>query len=78
MIDVYVEMDTNSKPKADSIKLVSEHPDNSISAENAFVVARRAIIRCGLKPGGYNLPVDKYERWKTIVMTFNPEKMRNK
>ena len=38
--------------------------------------ARRAIIRCGAS--GYNLPVEKYDQWRDIEMTFNPERMRIK
>ena len=42
--------------------------------ELAFQAARRAILRC--QETGYSLPPDKYEQWKTIEMTFNPEQMR--
>ena len=38
--------------------------------------ARRAIIRCGAD--GYKLPPEKYDQWRDIEMTFNPEKMRIK
>ena len=41
---------------------------------NLGQAARRAILRC--QKGGYNLPVEKYEHWREIEMTFNPEKMR--
>ena len=49
---------------------------SSDAARRAFAAARRAIIRCGRD--GYDLPAEKYDRWRSIEMTFNPEKMRNK
>ena len=36
--------------------------------------ARRAILRC--QSGGYQLPADKYEQWKDVVITFDPSGMR--
>ncbi|MEM6478789.1 MAG: energy transducer TonB, partial [Pseudomonadota bacterium] len=42
----------------------------------AFEAARRAIIRCGAK--GFDLPSEKYDQWKEIEMTFNPEQMRTR
>ena len=32
--------------------------------------ARRAIIRCGFQKDGYDLPSDKYERWRDVVVDF--------
>ena len=46
------------------------------SARQAFEAARRAIIRCGAT--GYDLPIEKYEQWREIEMTLNPERMRIK
>ncbi len=37
----------------------------------AFNAARRAVMRC--QP--YDLPVDKYEHWRSMEVVFNPEKM---
>ncbi|MEM9438259.1 MAG: energy transducer TonB, partial [Pseudomonadota bacterium] len=38
--------------------------------------ARRAIIRCGAT--GFDLPREKYDQWRQIEMTFNPEEMRTR
>ncbi|MEQ9675666.1 MAG: energy transducer TonB, partial [Roseovarius indicus] len=38
--------------------------------------ARRAIISC--VADGYKVPPEKYDQWRDIEMTFNPEKMRIK
>lgn len=38
--------------------------------QDAFERARRAILRC--ERGGYDLPEDKYEQWRTMMMPFDP------
>lgn len=40
----------------------------------AFRNARTAVIACGRR--GFDLPAEKYEDWRDIEVTFNPEKMR--
>jgi hypothetical protein len=42
----------------------------------AFEAARRAILRC--QSGGYNLPADKYEHWRSHTMVFDPSQMRRR
>lgn len=76
-IDVRVEMEQTSKPK-DSIELISYQGGSKEAAEKAFEIARRAILRCSIQNNGYGLPPDKYEQWKVIIMTFDPETMRTK
>ncbi len=39
--------------------------------KQAFEAGRRALLRCG----PYDLPKDKYEQWKEIEVTFNPQNM---
>jgi len=39
-------------------------------------VAIRAVTNC--LRNGYEFPPEKYEQWKQIELTFNPEKMRLK
>jgi hypothetical protein len=46
------------------------------SARLAYEAGRRAIIRCG--QNGYPLPAEKYDQWKEVEITFDPEKMRMK
>ena len=59
---------------AASIEMLSASGGSAAAARQAFEAARRAIIRCGAS--GYDLPTEKYDRWRNIEMTFNPEKMR--
>ena len=73
---VGVSMTPEGKPVTDSIRLISFSGGSEGAARRAYESARRAIIRCG--SSGYNLPSDKYDQWKEIEMTFNPENMRIK
>ncbi|VAV95767.1 TolA protein, partial [hydrothermal vent metagenome] len=73
---VAVSMTTDAKPVTSSIKQLSATGGSGTAVKQAYEAARRAIIRCGAT--GYNLPRDKYDRWRNIEITFNPEKMRIK
>ncbi|WP_397543581.1 energy transducer TonB [Roseovarius salis] len=73
---VSVRMAEDGSPLTGSIEMVSSSGGGDGAAEQAFQAARRAIIRCGVD--GYDLPPGKYERWRDIEMTFNPERMRIK
>ncbi len=55
-------------------KLVSAQGGDQGARAVAFRNARTAVIACGR--GGFDLPTEKYESWREIEMTFNPEKMR--
>ncbi len=71
---VAVEMKPDGKPRNETIRLLSASGGSDGAARQTFESARRAIIRCGAS--GFDLPKDKYSRWRDIEMTFNPEKMR--
>ncbi|QMU57893.1 MAG: energy transducer TonB [Boseongicola sp.] len=71
---VSVEMQQSGKPINESIKMVSSSGGSSGGARQAFEAARRAIIRCGVR--GFSLPVEKYDHWRDIELTFNPEGMQ--
>lgn len=73
---VSVEMTEDSKPVGNSIRMVSSSGGSAGAAAQAFEAARRAIIRCGAS--GFDLPREKYDHWREIEMTFNPENMRIK
>src|SRR6056297_3192069 len=73
---VGVQMAETGKPEIGSIRMLSATGGGDAAAKQAFEAARRAIIRCG--NDGFNLPVEKYDHWRDIEMTFNPEKMRIK
>tara|TARA_R110001583_G_scaffold129304_2_gene281059 strand:- start:22085 stop:23251 length:1167 start_codon:yes stop_codon:yes gene_type:complete len=75
-ITVGVAMNEDGTPQAGSISLLGFEGGTETGAQSAFEVARRAIIRCGAR--GFPLPVDKYDHWRNIEMTFDPEQMRFK
>ncbi|WP_087206285.1 energy transducer TonB [Yoonia vestfoldensis] len=54
-------------------RLLSSDGDQS-ATNTAFEAARRAILRC--QRGGYQLPADKYDQWREVVITFDPSGMR--
>ena len=71
---VAVSMARDGRPEIGSIRLVGSSGGGDTAAKQAFDAARRAIIRCG--NDGFDLPVEKYDQWRDIEMTFNPESMR--
>ncbi|MEQ9240953.1 energy transducer TonB family protein [Roseovarius indicus] len=73
---VSVSMSEDGRPITASIEMLSASGGSDSAARQAFEAARRAIIRCGAD--GYKLPPEKYDQWRDIEMTFNPEKMRIK
>lgn len=75
-VEVAVSLQPDGKILAGSVRMVSSTGGSSGAAKQAYEAARRAIIRCGAK--GFVLPIEKYDHWRDIVMTFNPEKMRIK
>lgn len=58
------------------VTLLSSQGGDTNATESAFQSARRAVVRC--QKTGYKLPIDKYDHWRDIEITFNPEKMRRK
>jgi hypothetical protein len=71
---VAVSMTEDGRPMAESLRMLGFDGGSAEAARQAFESARRAIIRCGAN--GFSLPRDKYEQWRNIEMTFNPENMR--
>lgn len=68
---VTVRFELDRSGKVVGRKVVAVKPRNPSGAlEIAFQVARAAVLRS--EP--YDLPVDKYARWKTVEITFNPSK----
>lgn len=75
-VTVTVGISMNRDGKPDEPRLLGHTGGSEAAARKAFDVARRAILRCG--GNGYDLPADRYEHWREIEITFNPEKMRLK
>ncbi len=75
VVTVGVSMGRDGKVSGD-VRLISAQGGDATSQRTAFRAARRAILRC--QRDGYPLPAEKYDHWKEIEMTFNPERMRVK
>ncbi|MCB1312982.1 MAG: energy transducer TonB [Sedimentitalea sp.] len=73
---VAVSLTPDGKPVGNSIRLLSSSGGGEQAARQAFEAGRRAILRCGAT--GFKLPAEKYEQWRDIEITFNPERMRIK
>jgi hypothetical protein len=61
-----------------NVRLIASDGQSEEATRVAFDFARRAILRCSNELGGYKLPPEKYDQWRTIEMTFDPERMRIK
>lgn len=62
----------NGRPITKSLTLLDHTAANSEAVTQAFALAKRAVMRCGRD--GYKLPVEKYEYWRNIEITFDPER----
>lgn len=60
---------------ASTPRLVSADSEDSAAVEAAMRRARSALIAVS-RDGGFALPAEKYEDWRRIEITFNPENMR--
>lgn len=74
-VAVTLEFDLTPEGKVDGdVRFVSATGGTDALAQTAFQTARRAVMICGSK--GFNLPADKYDHWKQVVLTFDPATMR--
>ena len=73
-VTVGMEMEPSGRVVSSSLRLIGSEGGSASAADTAFQAARRAILRC--QGDGYQLPQDKYDQWKQIEMTFNPDDMR--
>ena len=72
-ITVAFGLDQSGRIQGD-VRQVASDGGTAGSQSIAFQAARRAILRCGA--AGYDLPIDKYDRWRNVEITFDPSGMR--
>ena len=77
-VTVAFSLDKNGKIERNEIKLVSSEGGEGSAARSAFTNARKTIFKCQKKWDGFNLQNFDYEQWQQIVLTFNPDQMRNR
>ncbi len=75
-VTIAMSLDRDGRVDANTIALIDATDGSQTAIDIAFQSARRAILRC--QKDGYELPVDKYDQWRDIEMTFNPESMRTR
>mgnify|MGYP000099467362 CR=1 FL=1 len=70
-LTVAMSMTPEGKVEGGSLRLLSGEGGSDRAKKIAFEAARRAILRCQKK--GYDLPKEKYDHWREIEITFDPE-----
>ncbi len=73
VVTVGFSLDRTGRVQGD-VRQVSSVGGDAATQRAAFDAARRAVLRCGAR--GFPLPADKYDQWRDIEMTFNPEGMQ--
>ncbi len=73
-VTVSFSLGRDGKVASGDVRQLRAEGGDAATQRAAFQAARRAILRC--QKGGYALPVEKYEHWRDIEMTFNPEGMQ--
>ena len=77
-VTVAFSLDRNGKIERNEIKLVASEGGNGSAARSAFTNAKKTIFKCQKRWDGFNLQDFDYEQWQQIVLTFNPDQMRNR
>ncbi len=73
---IAVELSEDGKPRGGTLRQISATQGSADAVRSAYDAARRAVLRCGAK--GFDLPQEKYDHWRVVEITFNPENMRNR
>ena len=76
VVTLGMSLDRDARVVGGSLRLLSAQGGDARAQNAAFEAARRAVLRC--QRGGFDLPIEKYDHWRDIEMTFNPEKMRRR
>ncbi|MTH77689.1 protein TolA [Paracoccus aestuariivivens] len=71
-VSISFSMSPDGMPESGSLKMINHNGPSDAVAKQAYEAARRAILMCASRNGGYKLPAEKYNRWKDIVIDFNP------
>ena len=75
-VTVGMSLDRDGRVVGGSLQQIGASGGDENAARAAYEAARRAILRC--QEGGYKLPIEKYDHWRNVEITFNPEKMRRR
>ncbi|MFT5626241.1 MAG: hypothetical protein ACI8Z0_002750 [Lentimonas sp.] len=75
-VTVSFQLGRDRKVVENEIVLVGGSGGNSVAIDDAYKVARRAILICQSRSGGFQLPDAKFDRWEEVELTFDPTSMR--
>ena len=75
-VTIRFDMNPDNSVVSSSLTQVSATGGSASAQRTAFEWGRRAILRCQVENGGYDLPTDKYAQWQQVEVTFNPTEMR--
>lgn len=75
-VTVGLSLDRDGKVVSGSLRMLNAQGGGDAAVRAAFDAARRAIYRC--QKTGYKLPIEKYDHWRDVEITFNPEQMRRR
>lgn len=75
-VTVRFQMNKDGTVKPKSVQQKGQTGSDEARARAAFLSARLAIVRCGSRD--VKLPLDKYDQWRNIELTFDPKRMRIK
>ena len=73
VITIAFEMTTDARPIDSTIRMVSASGGSAAAQQAAFDAGRQAIAQCGIT--GYGLPIDLFDQWRNVEITFNPARM---
>ena len=74
-VEVAFSLDRQGRVIDNRVELVSSDGDATVS-DVAFRAARIAVLMCQDRGNGFDLPEDKYDQWKDVVLTFDPTSTR--
>ena len=69
IVRVRFEMDQRGFVVGNRVELLEVRGGDEVAQARAYEAVRTAIIRCDDR--GYDLPIEKYEIWREVEMTFD-------
>lgn len=75
-VTIRFNMTPDNKVVSGSLAQIAATGGSAQAQRIAYEWGRRAILRCQVENGGYNLPAGKYAQWQQVEVTFNPTEMR--
>ncbi|MBM3603679.1 MAG: hypothetical protein FJX25_02750 [Alphaproteobacteria bacterium] len=71
VVSVGFSLSPDGVPDQNSLRIAGYRGGTEAGAQQAFEVARRAILMCGR--AGFDMPASKYGRWRDVVVDFRPD-----